>query len=99
MQAIDIYYDVLKRYEGLDVSHETAVRSAMQNLLAESATSVGWTLIPEYILPNGRKPDGTFLDTFRLRHGYWEAKDTKDDLETEIRKKFEVGYPSDNYPV
>jgi hypothetical protein len=57
---------------------------------------VGWTLVPEYCLPNGRTPDGTFLDSFRLRHGYWEAKDTSDDLEAEIRKKLEIGYPADN---
>ena len=28
--------------------------------------------------------------------GYWEAKDTKDDLDEEIRKKFLKGYPQDN---
>ncbi|MET3758755.1 putative helicase [Rhizobium binae] len=28
--------------------------------------------------------------------GYWEAKDTKDDLDEEIRKKFARGYPQDN---
>lgn len=38
-------------------------------------------LVPEYRLPNGKTPDGTFLDSFRLRHGYWEAKDNRDELE------------------
>jgi hypothetical protein len=28
--------------------------------------------------------------------GYWEAKDTKDDLDAEIEKKFKRGYPQDN---
>jgi hypothetical protein len=27
-----------------------------------------------------------------LTHGYWEAKDTQDDLEAEIRKKRAAGY-------
>jgi predicted helicase len=95
-QAIDAYYTALKQYGGLGVEHETALRSAMQNLLNEAGRDVGWTLVPEYLLPNGKKPDGTFLDDFRLRHGYWEAKDTNDDLEIEIRRKFALGYPADN---
>ena len=45
---------------------------------------------------NGKTPDGTFLDGFNLARGYWEAKDTRDDLETEIKKKFDLGYPPDN---
>ncbi len=28
--------------------------------------------------------------------GYWEAKDTNDDLDTEIEKKLRKGYPQDN---
>jgi hypothetical protein len=35
-------------------------------------------------------------DTFNLPRGYWEAKDTKDDLKTEIRKKITLGYPITN---
>jgi predicted helicase len=29
-------------------------------------------------------------------HGYWEAKDSSDDLDKEIKKKFSVGYPKNN---
>ena len=36
------------------------------------------------------------MDIFKIPHGYWEAKDTDDDLEKEIQKKFEAGYPRDN---
>src|SRR5437868_11612658 len=95
-QAEAAYYEALERYGGLDVTNETAIRSAMQNLLADAAKGVGWTLVPEHRLPNGRTPDGTFLDDFRMRHGYWEAKDEHDDLEVEIKKKFDLGYPPDN---
>ena len=28
--------------------------------------------------------------------GYWEAKDIHDDLPTEVQRKFEAGYPTDN---
>ena len=38
----------------------------------------------------------SILDTFKLVRGVWEAKDTEDDLEKEIKNKFEKGYPKDN---
>jgi hypothetical protein len=40
--------------------------------------------------------DGALLDNFRLTHGFWEAKDIRDDLPKEARKKFALGYPRDN---
>lgn len=95
-QALDSYYAALQQYGNLNVTHETALRSAMQILLAEAGREVKWTLVPEQKLPNGRVPDGTFRDDFNLARGYWEAKDTKDDLETEIRKKIAAGYPLNN---
>ncbi len=53
-------------------------------------------LIPEQTLANGKRPDATLRDTFNLPRGYWEAKDTKDDLINEIRKKINAGYPITN---
>ena len=38
------------------------------------------------------RPDGEVVDAFGLPHGYWEAKDTHDDLYTEADKKFAAGY-------
>jgi hypothetical protein len=95
-RAIDQYYKELTAYQEQDVTHETAVRSAFQNLLAGFAPGVNWILIPEEPLANGKRPDGTLRDTFRLPRGYWEAKDTRDDLATEIRKKINIGYPTVN---
>ncbi|MGB8347032.1 MAG: type ISP restriction/modification enzyme [Ktedonobacteraceae bacterium] len=95
-KAVDQYYKDLAAYQEQGVTHETAVRSAFQNLLALFAPSVNWTLIPEEPLANGKRPDGTLRDTFRLPRGYWEAKDTRDDLATEIRKKITIGYPTTN---
>jgi predicted helicase len=95
-RAIDQYYKDLTAYQEQNVTHETAVRSAFQNLLAACAPSVNWILIPEEPLANGKRPDGTLRDTFRLPRGYWEAKDTRDDLATEIRKKISIGYPTVN---
>ena len=41
-------------------------------------------------------PDGTVKDSLRMARGYWEAKDTHDDLDAEIQNKFNLGYPRDN---
>src|ERR1700724_3119441 len=95
-KAIEHYYRELAAYYEHKVTHETAVRSAFQNLLAAFAQSANWILIPEQTLANGKRPDGTLRDTFNLPRGYWEAKDSKDDLNTEIRKKITLGYPITN---
>src|SRR6266480_5091828 len=95
-KAIDHYYKELYAYQEKKVTHETAVRSAFQNLLAAFAQSANWTLIPEQILANGKRPDGTLRDAFNLPRGYWEAKDSKDVLTVEIRKKITLGYPITN---
>ena len=44
----------------------------------------------------GIRPDGTVKDSLRMARGYWEAKDTHDDLDAEIQAKFNRGYPSGN---
>jgi hypothetical protein len=98
-RSVKAYYETLKRYAGQDVSHETAVRSAFQNLLADVAKLHGWTLIPElsHSAKTGAvRPDGTIRDDNYLPRGYWEAKDTADNLDAEIRKKIARGYPTSN---
>ena len=87
-RSIKVYYETLTRYAGQSVSHETAVRSAFQNLLADAAKCRHWTLVPE-LASEGRGrarvvPDGTVRDEFLIPRGYWEAKDTADDLDVEI---------------
>jgi len=98
-RSVKAYYETLKGYAGQDVSHETAVRSAFQNLLADAAKLHGWTLIPELSHPGKTgaiRPDGTIRDGNYLPRGYWEAKDTSDDLDAEIRKKIAKNYPLTN---
>ena len=89
------YYAALEAYEQQGVTHEGALRSAFQNLLAETGRRTGWTLIPE-LASGSIRPDGTFRDEYFLNRGYWEAKDTNDNLETEIQKKIAKGYPLTN---
>ncbi len=42
------------------------------------------------------RPDGAVKDSLRMARGYWEAKDSHDDLDAEIQAKFNRGYPRDN---
>ena len=95
-RAVKSYYAALQAYAAQNVSHETALRTAFSNLLESGAKAANWTLVPELSLSNGRKPDGTLRDEYKIPRGYWEAKDTADDLESEIAKKIAVGYPLTN---
>lgn len=94
------YQLTLREFRGAGVEHESATRSAFQTLLAELARRRKWQLIPEhpYKLAPGAivKPDATLRDDFSINRGYWEAKDTHDDLDTEIRAKTARGYPESN---
>ena len=79
---------------------ETSIRVAFQNLLNEYCKPRDFLLIPEldFKLPNGKLvyPDGTVKDALRLDWGYWESKDEDDNLDEEIEKKLNKGYPSSN---
>jgi len=94
------YYNELKQFEKLGVSHEGAVKIAFQKLLDSCGKQFSWTLVQEWqIKRSGKRAarvDGALVDDFGLTHGYWEAKDSDDDLAREVKKKFQDGYPKDN---
>ena len=99
-------YPRIKRYhESLQqlvaasgVDNELVIRPAFQNCLMAycAAHPEKLTLLPELRTPAGVIPDGTVKDTLRMARGYWEAKDSHDDLDTEIERKFNRGYPRNN---
>jgi predicted helicase len=98
-KAIKAYYAALDTYRQQDVAHEAAVSTAFQTLLDQVGRHFGWTLIPQLAdTTAGRsiRPDGTFRDEYYITRGHWEAKDTHDNLEAEIRKKIAKGYPLTN---
>jgi predicted helicase len=90
--------DRLRKISGL--KNEMIVRQAFQRLLDNWASAQKLIFIAELPYDTSMKstvyPDGTVLHDIRVPLGYWEAKDTKDDLDEEIRKKFAKGYPQDN---
>ncbi len=99
-KVIKDYYHSLEQFDQYGVTHEMAVRSAFQTLLVSCGRQFNWVLVPEYRfnLKGGKHVviDGSLLDNFHLAYGYWEAKDIRDDLPTEVLHKFEAGYPQSN---
>ena len=77
---------------------ELNIRPAFQSCLAAYCgdRKERFALVPELRTPSGVVPDGTVKDSLRMARGYWEAKDTHDDLDAEIERKFNRGYPRDN---
>ena len=96
---IETYYarrQDLIEFGGSD--NELNIRPAFQNCLDAYCRDhkEKLLLIPELKAKGNIIPDGTVKDTLRMARGYWEAKDTHDDLDTEIQRKFDRGYPRDN---
>ena len=76
---------------------ELNIRPAFQNCLTAYCRDhrERLLLVPELAV-GSNIPDGTVKDSLRMARGYWEAKDTHDDLDAEIQAKFNRGYPRDN---
>ena len=102
-KPIQKYYTELEKYAQLGEQNEGTVRAAFQNLLQHYCGQSNLTLLCEksHYTPEKRRitPDGEVVDGFGLPHGYWEAKDTQDNLHVEADKKFAAGYPSKNIVV
>ncbi|MBA3766711.1 MAG: hypothetical protein H0W99_06945, partial [Acidobacteria bacterium] len=64
------YYRALRQFKAINVSHETAVRDAFQDLLKSCCTQFGWTLVPEWPLRRAARHalrvDGALVDEYRL---------------------------------
>ncbi|MDB4075702.1 N-6 DNA methylase [Crocinitomicaceae bacterium] len=80
--------------------NETSIRRSFIDLVNDFAKDKNLMLIEElyFKTPKGNTvyPDGTLKDRFRLSLGYYEAKDSKDDLEAEIEDKKKKNYPLSN---
>lgn len=97
---IQAYWRELEQYRRQGADSEGTVSQAFAALLKCYANDHKLTLLQQYTfpLPEGVRcrPDGALRDALRLTHGWWEAKDAKDDLDKEIAAKLAKGYPSDN---
>jgi predicted helicase/ribosomal protein L7/L12 len=97
---INAYYDTLHQIETQGALTEGAVRIAFQNVLTEAAKRHQFTVLAEqHIELEGKRKirvDAEIRDQYKLRRGIWEAKDTSDNLDAEIKKKIAAGYPRHN---
>jgi predicted helicase len=98
---INQYLADLDRLKKVGGTHrESVVREAFKDLLKAWGKQHELVFIPEYKLDSATKDtrfvDGALLYELRVPFGYWEAKDSKDDLDAEIEFKFKRGYPQDN---
>src|SRR4030043_1252926 len=94
-KSVRAYYEAISSLSELGVSHEGAVSPAFASLIRHCAGQFGQTLIEKYPFKTGTHTkfvEGALVDTFNLVHGFWEAKDTSDDLDKEIKRKFADGY-------
>jgi len=101
IQLIQKYYteiDKIIRYGGS--RNESSLRKPFQDLLEGYARAKGLVLVAEVELESKKgtriRPDGVLKDALRQDWGFWESKDEKDDIEAEIKAKFNKGYPSFN---
>ncbi len=98
-KSILSYYSQLVKFQELKATNEGSLAPLFAELLKHCARQFEWTLVEQYSIKSKGKTiraDGAFFDKFNLPRGIWEAKDSKDDLEREIKKKFDAGYPHDN---
>ena len=101
IQIIQRYYaevEKIKRYSG--ASNESSLRKPFQDLLEQYARAKGLVVVAEVEMESKKgtriRPDGVLKDALRQDWGYWESKDEKDDIEAEIKAKFNKGYPNFN---
>jgi len=101
-QLINTYYNELHRDKQFGGSHnEASIRGAFIKLVNAYAERRHLLLVPEIYVKgkkgNNVRPDGVLKNATRFEFGYWESKDTKDDLDVEINKKLNIdGYPDSN---
>jgi len=98
---IQTYLNQLQDLRKISGTHrESVVREAFKDLLKGWGKQHDLVFIPEYKISSPTKEtrfvDGALLHELRVPFGYWEAKDSQDDLDAEIEIKFKRGYPQDN---
>jgi predicted helicase len=99
-QALENYYNTLNSLKNTqNVNTEGNLRRAFGKLLTDIARPKKWELVeedPQKLDNRTIYYDGVLRDEWKLPHGWWEAKDGKDNLDKEIRAKRDKGYRFQN---
>jgi predicted helicase len=94
---VKAYYAALALFHEQGHKTEGNTRAAFADILKRCSGPYDWHLVEEYAFKGtGKQPlraDGALVDSLTLVHGFWEAKDTADDLQREIKSKVAKGYP------
>lgn len=100
------YYAAVRDLQANKQAHEGAVAPHFAKLLRACLSQYGnLELVEQYQIQievkgeeKSLRADGALVDkqSKTLLYGIWEAKDSKDNLEKEVQKKFKAGYPADN---
>jgi predicted helicase len=94
------YYAALAQFHLHGHDTEGNTRSAFADLLKKCCHPYAWHLVEEYQFKGtarqSLRADGAIVDDLTLVHGLWEAKDSSDDIQAEIKKKVSAGYPLTN---
>jgi predicted helicase len=96
--SIHKYYTTIHKLKQVGgTMNEMVLRRAFAELLQDYAEKKELFLVEEVTYKTSKiRPDGTLRTNMQLDWGYWESKDTKDDLDVEIAKKIAIGYPTSN---
>jgi predicted helicase len=99
---VKAYYAALAQFEKHGFVTEGNTRDAFAALLRHCARGFDLELTPEVnFIGTGKqrlRADAILYDktSMSLRHGFWEAKDTADNLPQEVKRKIADGYPTIN---
>ncbi len=98
-KTIKEYYCKLQQLDKLGIANEGAVQQAFEDVLKTCCNQLNWTYAAQQTFKINQqtiRPEGVIFRQDTLKHGYWEAKDNKDDLAKEVSQKFKAGYPKNN---
>ena len=98
-RELDRFYKKLQTIQKSGATrNESVISDAFKSLLEAYCDTKDLILLREEPYKNSRiRPDGTVRGALpNLDYGYWESKDIFDDIDKEIDKKIEIGYPTDN---
>lgn len=102
LQQIHHYYNQIHQARRLGAITEGTLSPYFYNLVTNYAMAKKYLFLREITIKSKKtntniRPDGILMNELRIHRGYWESKDSQDDLDVEIQKKIqEKGYPTSN---
>ncbi len=94
------YYAALAQFQKHGHTTEGNARACFADLRKMCDSRYAWHLVEECTSKGTAKQslraDGALIDYLTIQHGIWEAKDSDDDLQKEMKSKIAEGYRLDN---